>query len=98
MREEKPLELFIPWTKAILSAQPDIAYIHAVEPRAEGATDVPDDKRNKEDTIIPIREAVVAAGSRLIAAGGFNTSNAKEQTESTDDLIAVGRYFIGGSS
>lgn len=98
MREEKPLDLFVPWTNAILKAQPKIAYIHAVEPRANGASDLPADQLNKEDTLNPIREAVVAAGSRLIAAGGFKTDNAKEHTETTDDLVAMGRYFIGMSA
>lgn len=95
MREEKPLDLFLPWTKAILKAQPELAYIHAVEPRANGSTDLPKDQLNKQDTLDPIKDAVVAAGSRLIVAGGFSSENAKEHTEKTDDLVAMGRYFIG---
>lgn len=92
MREDKPLDLFVPWTKAIMSKP--VAYVHAVEPRANGASDLPDDMMDKEDTLEPIREVVVGAGARFIAAGGFDTPNAKEQTSKTDDLIAMGRYFI----
>jgi NADPH2 dehydrogenase len=51
MHEADSLSLFVPWAQAIVNAQPSIAYIHAVEPRADHATDTPEHSRRQEDTL-----------------------------------------------
>ncbi|KAM0563574.1 hypothetical protein ACHAPJ_001298 [Fusarium lateritium] len=94
MREADPLAVFVPWAEAIVKAQPSLAFIHAVEPRAEGASDTPEHLRKTDDTLAPIREVVKGAGIKFIAAGGFTPESAVKHASETDDLVAFGRHFI----
>ncbi|SPJ78733.1 probable NADPH2 dehydrogenase chain OYE2 [Fusarium torulosum] len=94
MREADPLSLFVPWAQAIINAQPSIAYIHAIEPRADGSIDTPEHLRKQEDTLSPIRNVATQAGVQFIVAGGFTPEKALEHTRETDDLVAFGRHFI----
>ncbi|EXM19504.1 NADH:flavin oxidoreductase/NADH oxidase, N-terminal [Fusarium oxysporum f. sp. vasinfectum] len=94
MREAEPLSLFVPWAQAIVDAQPRIAYIHAIEPRADGSIDTPEHLRKVEDTLAPIREVATRAGVQFIVAGGYTPEKALQHTSETDDLVAFGRYFI----
>ncbi|WVR05326.1 hypothetical protein IAU60_002340 [Kwoniella sp. DSM 27419] len=96
MREDKPLDTFVPWVQTIVDAQPHIAYVHAVEARATGNTDMPLDQQKKEDTLEPIRDILTKAGVRFIVAGGYGREPhlAKEHCQNYDDLIAFGRHFI----
>ncbi|KAH6996374.1 hypothetical protein BKA56DRAFT_154692 [Ilyonectria sp. MPI-CAGE-AT-0026] len=94
MREENPLSLFVPWTEAITRAQPSLAFVHAVGPRALGSIDTPKHLENSDDCLDVIREVVGKAGVKLITAGGFLPDTAMQHTIETDDLVAFGRYFI----
>ncbi|RSL92926.1 hypothetical protein CEP52_013547 [Fusarium oligoseptatum] len=94
MREADPLALFVPWAKAIVKAQPSLAFVHAVEPRADGSQDTPEHLRRAEDTLAPIREVLNNAGVKFIVAGGFLPETALKHASETDDLVAFGRYFI----
>ncbi|KAH7160486.1 hypothetical protein B0J13DRAFT_671040 [Dactylonectria estremocensis] len=94
MREAEPLRVFVPWAKAIVNAQPNLAYVHAVEPRTEGSSDVPDHERVVEDSLHEIRQAVSDAGVTFVVAGGYLPEAAVRHASETDDLIAFGRYFI----
>ncbi|RKK84266.1 hypothetical protein BFJ69_g2050 [Fusarium oxysporum] len=94
MREAEPLSLFVPWAQAIVDAQPRIAYIHAIEPRADGSIDTPEHLRKVEDTLAPIREVATRAGVQFIVAGGYTPEKALHHTSETDDLVAFGRHFI----
>ncbi|EXK24847.1 NADPH2 dehydrogenase [Fusarium oxysporum f. sp. melonis 26406] len=94
MREAEPLSLFVPWAQAIVDAQPRIAYIHAIEPRADGSIDTPEHLRKVEDTLAPIREVATRAGVQFIVAGGYTPEKALQHTSETDDLVAFGRHFI----
>ncbi|WVW80907.1 hypothetical protein I302_102898 [Kwoniella bestiolae CBS 10118] len=96
MREPTPLDTFIPWTKAIVAAQPKLAYIHAVEARATGNKDQPLEERVAEDNLDEIRKITTDAGVRFMVAGGFASEGGypKEHAEKHDDLIAFGRFFI----
>ncbi|KAF5005711.1 hypothetical protein FDECE_7872 [Fusarium decemcellulare] len=94
MREAEPLALFIPWAQAIVNAQPSLAYIHAIEPRADGSTDTPEHLRKVEDTLAPIRQIAASAGVGFIVAGGYTPEKALDHTSKTDDLVAFGRHFI----
>lgn len=95
MREDEPLELFVPWAKAIIAAQPKLAYIHAVEGRAAGATDTPVEHMKKEDQLDEIRNVVNAAGIAFLDAGGFKPESAIDHAQQTGDLVVFGRSFIG---
>ncbi|KAF5026844.1 hypothetical protein F66182_1038 [Fusarium sp. NRRL 66182] len=94
MREADPLSVFVPWAEAIVKAQPSLAFVHAVEPRAEGASDAPANLQKPEDTLTPIRDVLNGAGVNLIVAGGFTPESAIEHASETDDLVAFGRHFI----
>ncbi|KAI1065502.1 hypothetical protein LB507_000699, partial [Fusarium sp. FIESC RH6] len=94
MREADPLSVFVPWAKAIVNAQPSLAFIHAVEPRIEGGSDSPDNVPKANDTLEPIREVISSTGVKFIVAGGFTPETAIKHASQTDDLVGFGRYFI----
>ena len=94
MREADPLSVFVPWAKAIVNAQPSLAFIHAVEPRIEGGSDSPDNVPKTNDTLEPIREVISSTGVKFIVAGGFTPETAIKHADQTDDLVGFGRYFI----
>ncbi|KAF4979353.1 hypothetical protein FZEAL_4429 [Fusarium zealandicum] len=94
MREDDPLALFVPWAEAIAKAQPSLAFVHAVGPRAEGSQDMPRHLQKAGDSLAPIREVLSGAGIKLITAGGFLPETAVKHADETDDLVAFGRYFI----
>ncbi|WRT70943.1 uncharacterized protein IL334_007942 [Kwoniella shivajii] len=91
MRPSDPLAVFIPFTRAVLSSTPGLAYISGLMPRANGA----DDQANlvENDALDPIRDIVVVTGVTFFVAGGFTTQSAKGHAEKHNDLIAFGRYF-----
>jgi NADPH2 dehydrogenase len=95
MREPDPLATFVPWTEAIIASQPDLAYIHMVEPRISGGSDVLEDLHGKGDSLDPIRDIATRNGMARIVAGGFTPETALKHAELTGDLIAMGRNFIG---
>lgn len=94
MREADPPSVFVPWAKAIVKAQPSLAFIHAVEPRIEGGSDSSDNVPKTNDTLEPIREVVSSTGVKFIVAGGFTPETAIKHASQTDDLVGFGRYFI----
>ncbi|KAF5240269.1 hypothetical protein FAUST_4433 [Fusarium austroamericanum] len=94
MREADPLSVFVPWAKAIVKAQPSLAFIHAVEPRIEGGSDSPDSHLKTDDTLSPVRDVVSSSNVKFIVAGGFTPETAVKHANQTDDLVGFGRYFI----
>lgn len=94
--EDDPLETFIPATKAMLAAQPDLAYIHVIEPRIVGAIFDADDSAANPHSSLPLRELVdKSPHTKFIAAGGFKPETAEETIEKYGGLVAFGRYYIG---
>ncbi|WVQ75199.1 hypothetical protein IAR50_004810 [Cryptococcus sp. DSM 104548] len=93
MREAKPLDTFVPLINKVFDAHSNLAFVHAVEPRADGF-ELKDDVG--EDTLDPIRQIVKAKGNgtKFIVAGGYTPEKAIAHADATDDLIAIGRYFI----
>ncbi|WWD19687.1 hypothetical protein CI109_104150 [Kwoniella shandongensis] len=91
MREKDPLSVFVPYTKAIIAAQPELAYIHSVEGRGLGT---PEDAWFKEDKLDQIRDVITPTNIKFIVAGGYSAESALEHAEKNDDLITFGRYFI----
>ena len=94
MREADPLALFVPWAEAIVRAQPQLAYVHAIECRVVGSRDTNKLLQKVVDTLDPIREIVEDAGVAFIVAGGYVSEDALEHAEKSGDLVAFGRYFI----
>lgn len=92
---EEPLDIFIPWTKAILAAQPELAYIHVIEPRVVGAIFDADDSDISGLSSLPLRELVdKSPHTKFMAAGGFKPDTAEETIEKYGGLVAFGRYYI----
>jgi len=74
-------------------AELNLAYIHIVESRVSGNTDVEEDTKKQVD---PFLEAWSGAGA-IILAGGFTAESAEKAVEkygSRKVAIAFGRYFI----
>ncbi|KAM0205124.1 hypothetical protein ACHAQI_009487 [Fusarium lateritium] len=94
MRETDPLSVFVPWAKAIIEAQPSLAFIHAVEPRISGGSDEAAHLPKPDDTLEPVREIVSNSGVKFIVAGGFTPETAVKHANKTEDLVGFGRYFI----
>ncbi|KAH7145777.1 hypothetical protein B0J13DRAFT_554112 [Dactylonectria estremocensis] len=94
MGEENPLALFVPWAETITKAQPSLAFVHAVGPRALGSRDTPEHLQKSDDCLVVIRDVVTKAGVKLIVAGGFLPETAIQHASETGDLVAFGRYFI----
>ncbi|KIY64420.1 NADH:flavin oxidoreductase/NADH oxidase [Cylindrobasidium torrendii FP15055 ss-10] len=90
MRMEDPKPTFTYLVTQIREKHPNFAYLHVIEPRANGMDvleSVPEDWDNDF-----IRD--VWAPRPFIAAGGFEASSAKEAADQKGDLIAFGRKFI----
>lgn len=94
MREADPLSVFVPWAKAIVKAQPSLAFIHAVEPRIEGGSDSPDNLPKMDETLAPIRDVISSTDVKFIVAGGYTPETAIKHASQTNDLVGFGRYFI----
>lgn len=92
---EDPLPFFQEWTKAILAAQPKLAYIHVIEPRIAGDS-LTDDSDGNAPTSLPLRELVdKSPNTKFMAAGGFTPETAEETIEKHGGLVAFGRHYIG---
>lgn len=96
MGEEDPLATFIPATKALIEAQPNLAYIHVVEARITGAVNDANPSVADAHPSDPIRNIVDASpNTKYIAAGGFTPELAESTIEKFGGLVAFGRYYIG---
>ncbi|OSX62193.1 hypothetical protein POSPLADRAFT_1143343 [Postia placenta MAD-698-R-SB12] len=87
MKDPKPTFAYL--VSHIAEAHPDFAYIHVVEPRAEGGSDRIVLAAESNDFL---RE--IWAPRPFIAAGGFTRDTAFEASEKTGELVAFGRFFI----
>lgn len=95
MKESDPLATFVPFTQAIVAAQPQLAYVHVVEPRFAGVGAVEGDNDNKDETFEPICEiAQRAEGIQYIAAGGLTPENGKSILQKYGGVVAIGRLYI----
>jgi NADPH2 dehydrogenase len=90
MKEKNPVPTFTYLINQIRDRFPKFGYIHVVEPRIQGNTEVSCPEHESLDF------AYDAWGDRpFIAAGGFNLERAKAITEKRDNVVvAFGRYFI----
>ncbi|KAK4684887.1 hypothetical protein P7C73_g5273, partial [Tremellales sp. Uapishka_1] len=82
MREADPLKLFMPFTEAFISAQPNLAYVHAVEAR----DDLNASATQSVDSLDPIREIVVSRGNNIkfMTAGTKTPGSALAETRTTE--------------
>lgn len=69
-----------------------LAYLHVVDPRIAGASDIPEDQLVASDSNDFVRELW---SGKLLVAGGYTPESAARMTAEDDNLVVVmGRYFI----
>ena len=91
MRMEDPVPTFSYLVNKLKEKFPDLAYLHAVEPRVYGNMDAPEIPEGDTNDIF----RKLWGNRPFIAAGGFNTSeDIAETVKSKRGLVAIGRYFI----
>ncbi|CAK5262896.1 unnamed protein product [Mycena citricolor] len=77
----------------IKARYPDLAFIHAVEPRVAGGDILADDTIPEDVSNDFIRDIWASDTRRLISAGGYKRASAIRDAEK-GELIAFGRLFI----
>ena len=95
MRMKDPVPTFSHLLSTVLTDHPELAYIHVIEPRAEGAdtrsTPIPLHENNDFIRDI-VREK--GRGTKLISAGAYTRETAIDVADNKGDLIAFGRLFL----
>ncbi|KAJ7447166.1 NADH:flavin oxidoreductase/NADH oxidase [Mycena latifolia] len=71
---------------------PELAYLHIVEPRADGNGDMTTDRIKESHSNDFIRE--IWGGRPLISAGGYTRETAIAVAEEKGDLVAFGRGYL----
>ncbi|KAH9945535.1 hypothetical protein B0H21DRAFT_433075 [Amylocystis lapponica] len=89
MRMADPEPTFAHLVAQLVARHPNLAYIHAVEPRAEG----PGDRAVRAGESNDFLRALWAPRP-FISAGGYNRARALADAEEKGDLVAFGRLFI----
>jgi NADPH2 dehydrogenase len=96
MGMKDPLPTFTTFIERIRAAHPNLAYIHAVEPRVKGDGDAGPSDEDSTQSIEALRKA--AGDIPYIAAGGFDRASASSTVEKHGGLVAFGRHFIANVS
>ncbi|KAF7419211.1 hypothetical protein PC9H_001797 [Pleurotus ostreatus] len=84
-----PIPTFSYFVKTLRERHPGLAYLHVVEPRANGVVTVEKKEGQSNDFI---RE--IWAPKVLISAGGYDRNLAIQMADEKGDVIAFGRFFI----
>ena len=93
MRMEDPKPTFAYLVSQAKVRFPDLAYLHAVEPRIAGDGDHNPDEGDSNEFLRKIWGEKV-----YIAAGGFSPQMAAETVEAKGGLVAFGRHYIANVS
>ncbi|KAL0060237.1 hypothetical protein AAF712_012992 [Marasmius tenuissimus] len=96
--DKNPVPTYSYLVRELKKAHPTLSYIHVVDPRVDGITDVDPGNRSNEF----IREIWTKGpggieaedGRRLISAGNYNVQSGTELADTKGDLVAFGRWFI----
>ncbi|KAK0189366.1 hypothetical protein F5146DRAFT_624089 [Armillaria mellea] len=92
MKMEDPIPTFSYLTTRVKELYPDFAFIHVVEARVDGFTDLsPEDIKEFENNDF-IRK--IWAPKPLISAGGYTRESGMKTADEKGDLIAYGRWYI----
>ncbi|KAK0493344.1 hypothetical protein EDD18DRAFT_1179642 [Armillaria luteobubalina] len=91
MKMVDPKPTFAYLASQLKARQPNLAYLHVVEPRMIGLYDRKDEDIGTQENDF-IRS--VWSSKRLISAGGYDRQSAIDTAENKGDLIAFGRHFI----
>ena len=94
---DDPVPTFSYIVNKLKENHPDLAYIHSVEPRVNGAEDLSGSETVNSDTNDIFRN--IWGDRPFIVAGGFRTAeDIAETVKSKGGLVAMGRYFISNVS
>ncbi|KAL0573576.1 hypothetical protein V5O48_008372, partial [Marasmius crinis-equi] len=94
---QDPIPTYSYLVKELKKAHPTLAYIHVVDPRVDGITDI-ENVGNRSNEFI--REIWTEGtdneinGRRLISAGNFDLETGTKLADTKGDLVAYGRRFI----
>ncbi|KAI0252324.1 FMN-linked oxidoreductase [Lactifluus subvellereus] len=99
MGMKDPLPTFTTLVERIRVAHPNLAYIHAIEPRFHGPKEPringPADTDPTQNNAQSNETLRMAAGDiPYVAAGGFDRASATSAVEKYGGLVAFGRHFI----
>ena len=96
MGMKDPIPTFSHLVSRLRATHPNLAYIHAIEPRIDGAdVQILDLQGRSNDFIREIWESGDGDNDRrFISAGGYTRDLAIKWAETKGDLIAFGRHFI----
>ncbi|KAJ3546905.1 hypothetical protein NM688_g5465 [Phlebia brevispora] len=89
MRMEDPIPQFTHLVYELKRRYPSLAYLHVIEPRIAGGSDVEGAADESNDFI-----RAIWSPRPLISAGGYTRQTALDVAETKGDLIAFGRSFI----
>ncbi|KAH8993696.1 putative NADPH2 dehydrogenase chain OYE2 [Lactarius akahatsu] len=93
MGMKDPLPTFSTFIERIRDAHSNFAYIHVVEPRADGVNDdeaITDENRAQSNEVL----RKIWGDRPYIAAGGMDGAAATDMVEKHGGLVAFGRHFI----
>ena len=93
MGMEDPKPTFAYFVSQAKERFPDLAYLHAVEPRVSGIDDVEHDDAASNEFLRKIW-----GDKAFIAAGGYTPETAVETANKSGGLIAFGRHYIANVS
>ena len=103
MGMKDPIPTFTTFVERIRAAHPNLAYIHAIEPRFHGPkeprmNDPAEANPTQDNTQSNETLGKVAGDIPYIAAGGFDLASATSAVEKYGGLVAFGRHFIANVS
>ena len=93
MRMEDPKPTFAYFVSQAKERFPNLAYLHAAEPRVAGTDDTDFNNADSNDFLRKIWGDKV-----FVAAGGYTPRTATETANTKGGLIAFGRYYIANVS
>ncbi|KAF8147835.1 hypothetical protein B0H34DRAFT_758987 [Crassisporium funariophilum] len=90
MKMDDPIPQYSHFVTALKAAHPNLAYLHAIEPPAEGSVTHKESNPNESNDFL--RD--IWAPKPFLVAGGFTRETAIERADRTGDVIVFGKYFI----
>jgi NADPH2 dehydrogenase len=89
MRMDDPVPTYTYLVEKIKQEFPDLAYLHVIEPRVNGAEDREPAKHESNDFLRKIW-----APRPFLSAGGYTRELGMQVADEKGDLIVYGRYFL----
>jgi len=91
MGMKDPVPTFTHLANTVLTAHPNLAYIHVIESLEHGGVAIPTNQSNDFIRDI-VREK--GQGTKVISAGGYTRESGIETADEKGDFVAYGRWFL----